>query len=140
ELFEKKLTLAAGQRVNFLQEVVYSKVKEHLSEAAVILLPSFAEALPMTWLEAMAMEKALVTSNIGWAKEVMINGETGYTVDPNDHKTYAQKVVHLINNHDLAISMGKAARQQVISRFSTDVVVKQNIEFYKKVIENYPLP
>lgn len=139
ELFEKKLTPAAGQRVNFLQEVVYSKVKEHLSEAAVILLPSFAEALPMTWLEAMAMEKALVTSNIGWAKEVMIDGETGYTLDPQDHKAYAEKVLHLMNNHDLAISMGKAARQQVISRFSTDVVVMQNIEFYKKVIENYPL-
>ncbi|HSI68584.1 MAG TPA: glycosyltransferase family 4 protein, partial [Gillisia sp.] len=96
---------------------------------------SFAEALPMTWLEAMAMEKALVTSNIGWAKEVMIDEETGYTVDPKDHNTYAAKVLHLMNDNELAVAMGKAARQRVISQFSTEVVVKQNIEFYSRTIK-----
>jgi glycosyltransferase involved in cell wall biosynthesis len=88
----------------------------------------------MTWLEAMAMEKPLVTSNIGWAKEVMLNGETGYTEDPEDHKAYAQKILYLLDYPKEAEKMGKAARQQVLKKFSTEVVVKQNLEFYRHVI------
>ena len=88
----------------------------------------------MTWLESMAMEKALVTSNIGWAKEAMINGKTGFTENPKDHVAYASKILQLLADEDLAIKMGKAARQQVLSKFSTEVVVQQNLEFYKKIL------
>ncbi len=88
----------------------------------------------MTWLEAMAMEKALVTSDIGWAKEVMINGLTGFTVDPKDHQKYAGKVLQLLNDHVLAEKMGKAAREQVVAKFSNSVVVEKNIGFYEKVV------
>ncbi|MBK5194290.1 MAG: glycosyltransferase family 4 protein, partial [Flavobacteriaceae bacterium] len=95
--------------------------------------PSFAEALPMTWLEAMAMEKALVTSDLGWAKEVMINGLTGFTVDPKHHQKYAAKVLQLLNDPVLALKMGKAAREQVVAKFSSEVVVKRNIGFYEKI-------
>ena len=97
---------------------------------------AFAEALPMTWLEAMAMEKPLVTSNIGWAKEVMVNRETGFTENPKDHKAYAEKILYLLDNPCEAAEMGKAARDRVKMRFSTQVVVKRNLAFYKKVVEN----
>jgi glycosyltransferase involved in cell wall biosynthesis len=89
----------------------------------------------MTWLEAMAMEKALVTSDIGWAKEVMINSLTGFTVDPKDHQKYAAKVLQLLNDPALALKMGKAAREQVVARFSSEVVVRRNIEFYEGIVE-----
>ena len=86
----------------------------------------------MTWLEALAMEKSLVTSNIGWAKEVMIDGTTGFPADPKDHQKYAGKVLQLLNDPALALKLGKAAREQVVAKFSSEVVVEQNIEFYRK--------
>ena len=89
----------------------------------------------MTWLEAMAMEKALVTSGIGWAKEVMINGNTGFTVDPKDHQKYAAKVLQLLNDPALALETGKAAREQVVAKFSSQVVVERNIGFYEGIVE-----
>ncbi|MDT0686839.1 glycosyltransferase family 4 protein [Autumnicola psychrophila] len=134
EIFRETLSPLAKEQLKYFPEVSYSEIKEHIAEAAVIVLPSFAEALPMTWLEAMAMEKALVTSNIGWAKEVMIDGKTGYTEDPKNHKAYAEKILHLLNNPEEAKSMGKAARQQVLKKFSTEVVVQQNISFYKELV------
>jgi len=90
------------------------------------------KALPMTWIEAMAMEKALVTSDIGWAKEVMIDGETRFTVDPKDHHLYAERILQLLNDSVLAKKMGKAAREQVVAKFSSEVVVERNIEYYEK--------
>ena len=59
ELFKNKLTLKALDAVKFINEVPYMKIKNYIASAEVVVLPSFAEALPMTWLEAMAMEKAI---------------------------------------------------------------------------------
>ncbi|WP_286760419.1 glycosyltransferase family 4 protein [Salegentibacter sp. UBA1130] len=136
EMFQERLSVEAADQVKYFPEVSYSEIKEHISRAAVIVLPSFAEALPMTWLEAMAMEKPLVTSNIGWAKEVMLNEVTGFTEDPKDHKAYAEKILYLLDNPCEAAEMGKAARDRVKKKFSTQVVVKRNLAFYKKIVEN----
>jgi len=90
----------------------------------------------LTCIEAMAMEKTLVTSDIGWAKEIMINGETGFTVDPKNHKLYAERILQFLNDSALAKKMGKAAREQVVAKFSTEVVVERNIEYFRKVVSN----
>jgi glycosyltransferase involved in cell wall biosynthesis len=136
KLFFQRLTPEAKKQITHFPEVGYEEIQQYIATSKVVLLPSFAEALPMAWLEAMAMGKALVTSNIGWAKEVMTNGETGFTEDPKDHFAYAGKVLQLLDNPDLAERMGKAARQQVIEKFSTEVVVKQNISFFENILKN----
>lgn len=134
KLFKRMLSKEAASKVDYLGSLNYSMVREEIEKAGVVVLPSFAEALPMTWLEAMAMEKALVTSNIGWASELMINGETGFMVDPGDHQRYAEKVLQLIKDKELAGNMGKAARERVVNNFSTEIVSKTNINFYNEII------
>lgn len=135
-LMMEKLSSKAKERVVFTGKLPYGEVLAQIGMAEVVVLPSFAEALPMTWLEAMAMEKALVTSDIGWAKEVMIDGETGFTENPHNHRSFAEKILYLLENPVDAGQMGKAARQQIKLKFSTEVVVKQNIDFYRKIIES----
>lgn len=134
ELMQERFTTAAAEKVSWLGSLPYEAVQKEILQAHVVVVPSFAEALPMTWIEAMALEKALVTSNIGWAKEVMTDGETGFTVGPKDHETYAAKVLELIMNPALAKRMGKAARKRVLEKFSTEVVVEQNVRFYEGVV------
>ena len=135
ELMQEQFTPAAANKVEWLGSLPYDAVLEEIDKAQVVVLPSYAEALPMTWIEAMAMEKALVTSHIGWAKEVMLDGKTGFTVDPKDHEAFSEKVLNLLNNPALAQQMGKAARERVLEKFSTEVVVKQNITFYEEVVK-----
>jgi glycosyltransferase involved in cell wall biosynthesis len=130
-----KLSPAALKNTAWLGVLPYEKVLAQIAAANIVVLPSFAEALPMTWLEAMAMEKALVTSELSWAKEVMINGLTGFTVDPKEHQEYAWKVLQLLNDPALALKMGKAAREQVVAKFSSEVVVRRNIQFYEGIVE-----
>ncbi|WP_416444060.1 glycosyltransferase family 4 protein [Leeuwenhoekiella sp. A16] len=124
----------ALQNVCFIEELIYEDIKAEIEAAAIIILPSFAEALPMTWLEAMAMQKALVTSDIGWAKEIMEDGETGFTENPKNHLLYAEKLLKLARNRDLREKMGTNARSKILNSFSTEVISKRNIEFYKTVI------
>src|SRR5690606_23970917 len=105
-LLLEKLDPNTAKKIYWPGSLPYEKVKDEISKASVVILTSFAEALPMTWLEAMAMEKALVTSNIGRAREIMIDGNTGFTVDPKDHQLFAEKILQFIIDPTLAVKMG----------------------------------
>ncbi|WP_163514490.1 glycosyltransferase family 4 protein [Gelidibacter japonicus] len=133
-LFMSLLSDEAKKRMKHLDEVPYAEIQTYIASSQVVVLPSFAEAFPMTWLESLAMEKALVSSNIGWANELMMDGVTGYTVNPKDHELYAERIVELLNNPDKCAQFGKAGRAHVIRYFSTAVIVKRNIECYKSII------
>jgi glycosyltransferase involved in cell wall biosynthesis len=134
QLFEKRLTAEAKKQVVHIPQVPYAEVKVFLQKATVVVLPSFAEAFPMTWLEAMAMGKALVTSNIGWASEVMIDGTTGYTEHPTNHKAYANKIVTLLTNKNVNCTFGKQAKAHIETNFSHDKICVQNLHFYKSLL------
>ena len=134
ELFKRKLTKKALKNIKYIASVPYIEVKSYIQQHSVIVLPSFAEALPMTWLEAMAMEKAIVASNIGWSEEIMINNKTGFIVNPKDHKEYASKILTLLNNKPLASIFGKNARDRITDNFSIDIIARKNIEFYKSIL------
>lgn len=135
-IFKDKLINEARAGFHYLPEVEYSEIKDHILKSEVVVLPSFAEALPMTWIETMAMEKPLVTSNIGWAKEVMIDGETGFSVDPFNHELFAEKVLWFMQNPEKAAKIGKEARKHVRNKFSSSVVAEKNINFYRTVLRN----
>lgn len=134
ELFLEEVEPQFHKYIFFKGGLPYNEIKAEIAKASVVVLPSFAEALPMTWLEAMAMQKALVTSDIGWAKEVMIDEQTGFTVDPKNHEKYADRILEFLRNSALREKLGAAARRRVDSKFALEHVVDQNILFYKKVI------
>jgi len=133
-LFNKLLSNKAKQKVTHIPEVPYEDIKNYIAKAHIVVLPSFAEAFPMTWLEALAMGKPLVSSNIGWAKEIVVDKKTGYTVDPKNHERFAEIVIRLLVNSELANTMGSSGRDYVVKHFSSAIITKQNIDFYKYCI------
>jgi glycosyltransferase involved in cell wall biosynthesis len=134
ELFKNKLSEKAIASVNHVSNVPYEEVHSYLAKTQIVVLPSFAEAFPMTWLEAMSMKKALVTSNIGWATELMVDGETGYMVHPQQHKEYANKMVSLLNDQELREQFGENARRHIVDNFEQQKIAQSNIEYYKSVV------
>jgi glycosyltransferase involved in cell wall biosynthesis len=135
-MIQQLMTAQTLAQTQFLGALPYDQIQQEIAKATVVVLPSFAEALPMTWLEAMAMEKALVTSDIGWAKEVMVEGETGFTVSPNNHQLYAERVVRLLQNQVLRKSMGRQARARVRTDFATTAVIAKNIAYYRSILNH----
>ena len=124
----------AIKKVSYLGAVPYKDMQDLIQQATVCVFPTFAEALPVSWIEAMAMEKPIVASNVGWAKEVISDGINGFLVHPKDHTLYANRIVELLESTSLQNDFGKAARQKVISTFSTEVIAKQSVEFYNSII------
>ena len=130
-LFDKD----ALQNVDYIGTVPYKKIRHYISSATVCVFPTFAEALPVSWIEAMAMQKAIVASNIGWATEVIDYGVNGFLVHPKEHEIYAEKIVELLENEALRNQFGIAARKKVAQKFSNEVVAKQSADFYQQVIK-----
>jgi len=130
------LSPAAKENTNFLGTVPYRDIKKHIATATVCVFPSYAEALPLSWLEAMALEKAIVASNIGWSNELIVDGYNGYKVNPKSHKEFANKIMALIEDIELRNNMGRAARQTIVEKFSTKYTAIKTLDFYNKIIAN----
>lgn len=126
---------AAFQNVTYLGSVPYHQMKTHINASTVCVFPTFAEALPVSWIEAMAMEKAIVASDIGWAKEVIDDGINGFLVNPKAHQAYAEKINLLLENSSLRNQIGIAAKAKVQQKFSNEVVAQQSAAFYQEKIK-----
>ncbi|NQY05909.1 MAG: glycosyltransferase family 4 protein [Flavobacteriaceae bacterium] len=133
-MIKEILSEDALQSVSFINQVPYHEVKDYLGKAQIVVLPSYAEAFPMTWLEAMAMEKTLVTSNVGWAKEMMIDGKTGYTIDPDDTEEFANRMNELLLDKEKARAFGLNAREHVIEHFEIGKIATKNINYYRSIV------
>jgi glycosyltransferase involved in cell wall biosynthesis len=133
-MIKEILSEKALQRMTYIDAVPYDEVINYIQKADVVLLPSFAEAFPMSWLEAMAMEKKLITSNIGWAKELMVDGETGCMVNPSDTEVFLIKMIYLLENKEASLRMAKQARQRVKNDFDVYEIFQENINLYKNIL------
>ena len=128
-LFDKE----SKKNVHYLGSKSYEEIKKYINTSTVCVFPTFAEALPVSWIEAMAMQKAIVASNIGWATEVIDDTVNGFLVHPKEHKNYAQKILLLLKNEQLRDQFGIEARKKVTQKFSIEVVAKQSACFYQEI-------
>ena len=126
----------AIKKVAYLGEVDYSKIQDLIKDATVCVFPTFAEALPVSWLEAMAMEKAIVASNVGWATEMIADGVEAFLVHPTHHEHYAKRILELLGDEEKRKQFGLKARQKVKSQFSHDLIAKRSMEFYKAIVKS----
>ncbi|WP_298156757.1 glycosyltransferase family 4 protein [Flavobacterium sp.] len=133
EMMRGLFSAEAFKKVSYIGPKSYDEVGSYIATAVVCVFPSFAEALPVSWLEAMSMGKAIVASDIGWANEMITDGQSGFLVHPNNHKLFAEKINILLQNRLILDTFGCAARQRIEDYFSTIVVVEKNIAFYKDV-------
>jgi L-malate glycosyltransferase len=136
KLLKGKLSDTAQENFMYKGVLPYDKIREEIAKATVCVFPSLAESFGMVTIEAMALMKGIVNTNYPWAKEIMIDGETGLLEDPKHHKSYAQKINKLLTDEVLCKSLGENAYAYVYANFSIDKLVEKNITFYKKVISN----
>ncbi|MNX87563.1 Spore coat protein SA [compost metagenome] len=100
------------------------------------MFPTYAETLGMVTIEAMAMQKAIVNSNIGWSQELIIDGESGYLVHPSNHNLYAERITQLFKDDSLVLQLGKNARERVEEKFNINNLAFENISFYQNIINS----
>lgn len=134
QMMQQLFSEEAGLNVKFLGSVPYQEIKKYIENATLCIFPSYAEALPVSWIEAMAMGKPVVASNIGWATEVIDDGIDGFLVNPGQHSDFADKIIQFLQDKGLQKELGIAARKKIERKFSMSIVAQQSLLFYKSLI------
>lgn len=124
-----------AQDIIFHGAISYQEIPNAYAKATVCVFPSHMETLGLVAPEAMAMEKAVVFTQLGPGPEVISDGKTGLLCNPYLPTDIAEKIVRILQDQNFAIELGKNARVSVVEQFGITTLVKQNISFYKKIIE-----
>jgi glycosyltransferase involved in cell wall biosynthesis len=89
----------------------------------VAVLPSYREAQGLSILEAMALSRPVVASNVGGIPEMITDGETGLLVPPHDAEALATGIIRLLRDHPFADTIGRAGHDLVHDRFCIELMV-----------------
>ena len=110
-------------------------IREILALTNIYVLPSYREGIPRTILEAMAMEKPVVTTNAPGCRLTVEDCVNGFWVPVKDSRALAEAIERLIIDKELRVKMGKAGKEKVVKEFSNEVVIRQILELYTEVTQ-----
>ena len=134
---EYRLRQLAG-RLGIEKDVVFMgaqpDVTAIINRCDLIVLPSLNEGLPLAVLEAMALAKPVIATNVGGVPEIVEDGTTGLLVPPGDNEKMSVSILRLLGNPDLASEMGKKGEKRVRSLRSGDMVKKLE-DIYLKIFK-----
>ena len=106
-----------------------------VNSSDIFLMPSRYEGTPIALLEAAALGKAIVASNVGGIPEVIEDGKDGLLVPPGDTEALIDKIIYALNNPDKMRSMAEIAKEKVKKDFSIDKMIKALEAYYEKLSE-----
>ncbi len=107
--------------------------QQYLKRANVYVLPSYAEGLPMSVLEAMAHGLPIVSTRVGGIPEAVSEGVEGFLIDAGDVAALANSLKTLLEQPALMEQMGKMARQRAVNCFASTVLLPQLEQIYRQM-------
>ena len=128
----------AGQ-VSFVGKQPQSQIREYLSVADLLLLPSQSESFGLTALEAMACEAPVIATRVGGIPEVVEDGGCGFLFEIGDVDRMARAALKVLGDDTERKRLGARGREIALSNFTTDKIIPQYEELYERVIHECAL-
>ena len=105
-----------------------------LAAADLFVLPSLWEGLPYVLVEAAALGKPIVATDIDGIREVISSGANGLLVRPKDPAALASALIFLLKDKAFAAGLGEAARKDIPPRFSLESMIAETEALYLEVL------
>lgn len=109
----------------FLGAQPEAAVADLLRQSDLLVLPSFAEGLPVVLMEAMATGLPVIASRIAGIPELVREGETGFLIPAGDTATLIRAIDRLLRDTDLRSRMGQAGRATVLADFTIEAEARR---------------
>lgn len=100
----------------------HTAVPPWMAQASVYVLPSYREGVPVSTQEAMAMGRAVITTDVPGCRQTVVDGVNGFLVPPRDAQALAEKMEMFIAQPELIATMGHASRRMAEERFDVHKV------------------
>jgi glycosyltransferase involved in cell wall biosynthesis len=124
-----------GLSDSFRLEGFCSDIRPHLANAGLFCLPSRAEGMSRTVLEAMAAGLPVVATDCGGPGELITDGQTGLLCPPSDPGALADALSTLITDADFADRLGASARETVRDKFDVRAAVERTVKIIESASE-----
>ncbi len=125
---------AQALELGIVGRVVFTGLRDDIPAVTagldVAVLPSYREAQGLTILEAMALSRPVVATNVGGIPEMVRDGVTGLLVEPYDPDGLADAIVRFLRDHPFADTVARAGHDLVHERFCIDGMVSSVAEIY----------
>ncbi len=105
------------------------------ARAHVAVLPSRREGLPLSLLEAAACGRAMIASDVPGCREIVIHGQTGLLIPVDNAAALADAMERLAKAAELRARYAAAARNLVIDKFSADIIGRQTVSLYRRLLD-----
>lgn len=99
-----------------------------------LVLPSYAEGLPMVVLEAMSCGRPVIATRVGAVHEAVTDGEEGFLLEPGDVDTLADRIAQVARDPASRDRMGRKARRRAEAEFSIEAMVRRIMAIYEGII------
>ena len=127
--------LGFGSNVIVTGWIEPENMKVAYAAADVVLVPSLCfDSFPRVVLEAMAVGRPVIGTRYGGAPEIIVDGVTGYVVDPFNVELMAEKITDLLSHPMKAQQFGEAGYQRVVKDFNMTDKVEEYISAYKQLL------
>ncbi len=127
-IHEKIKAMELSEKVRMLG--LRHDIPEILKAIDLCVLPTLQESLPQSLLQAMAMEKPVIGSNVGGVGEAVQDGINGYLVRPGDPSSLADAIIKILQDKEKAKAMGKEGRKIVDRSFTVEAMSKKMFDIY----------
>lgn len=124
--------LGIADKVMFAGYANQEEVRSHLQRCDVFLLPSFAEGVPVSLMEAMACGVPVIATYVGGVAELVEDGETGLVVYPGDPISLKNAIARYANDHALRERVSRQGRDKVVAEFNIDTEVDKLAALFKQ--------
>ena len=112
--------------------VPHDELERLYDRAAIVVLPSFREGLPLCVIEAMAHGRPVVATKVGGIPELVEDGVTGFLVEPGDPAALRRALQRLLDDPMLRRRMGREGRRRIVERCSLDAVTDATLDAYRQ--------
>ena len=126
--------LGCADRVHLPGAMDHSDVLRLVSTTTLFLMPSRNEGLPMALLEAAALEKPIVASDIPAFSEVITHGVNGLLFAPEDATALARQVSRILADESGAERLACAARERYLSAYSSKTMVERYVQLFTSIM------
>ena len=123
-----------ADRVAFKGLLSEDDLMREFGEAAVVILPSYAETSPMFIGQAMAAGKAIIATRVGGLPYLIDDGRSGMLVEPGDVDGISDRLARLLADEELRQRFGAQAGAEALARFSPAEVADKTIRVFREVL------